>query len=205
MKAKFGKVEATKYGWDIFCKNIPLLLLVTGTLFLINYGPSVVPGVEQNQNGIFSPIVTVIFWILGIIVSMGLIKISLMLHDSKKPIYKDLFLYDPEYFWRYVATTFLAGFIIIGGLILLIIPGIIFAVRLKFAGYLVIDKKMNPFEAIKESWKITKGSAWNILLFELLVLLLNIAGILALVAGLLVTIPLTTLASVYVYKKLETK
>lgn len=73
-----------------------------------------------------------------------------------------------------------------------------------FAG-LVVDKGLDPIEALKRSFQITAGKFWDLLLFVLIMLGINILGILCLGVGLLITLPLTSLALIYIYRKLEAK
>jgi uncharacterized membrane protein len=87
-------------------------------------------------------------------------------------------------------------------LLLLIIPGIFFGIRLKYATYLVIDKNLGPLEAIKGSWKITRGNVWNLFFLSILLGLINLLGLLCLVIGLFITVPLSMLATAFVYRKL---
>jgi uncharacterized membrane protein len=94
---------------------------------------------------------------------------------------------------------------VLGGFILLIIPGIYWAVRFSFSPLVVVDTGVGPVAAMKESWAITKGSFWKLFLFWLTVVLINLAGIVAIYIGLLITVPVTTLAMVFVYRELTRK
>jgi uncharacterized membrane protein len=138
--------------------------------------------------------------VIDLVIGIGLIQITLKFIDNKKPKYKDLFYYQPIV--NYFLVALLTGLIVLGGFILLIIPGIYFALRLKFAVYLVIDKNLGPVEAIKKSWKITKGNVWNLFFFGILLGLINILGFICLIVGLFITIPLSMLATTFVYRKL---
>ena len=88
------------------------------------------------------------------------------------------------------------------GFILLIVPGIIWAIKYQFAQYLVIDKGYKPIEAIKKSGQITKDAKWSLLLLGLLSGLINVLGAIALVVGLFATVPTTMVAKAFVYRKL---
>jgi uncharacterized membrane protein len=88
------------------------------------------------------------------------------------------------------------------GLVLLIVPGIILAIKYVFYDYLIIDKELGPLEALRESSRITGGVKWQLFIFMLLVFLINFAGILFFGVGLLLTIPATTIATAYVYRRL---
>jgi len=145
-------------------------------------------------------LVSIIQVAVNLVVGMGLIHIALKFIDNKKPKYKDLFYYQPIV--SYFLTALLTGLIVLGGLLLLIIPGIFFGIRLKYATYLVIDKNLGPLEAIKGSWKITRGNVWNLFFLSILLGLINLLGLLCLVIGLFITVPLSMLATAFVYRKL---
>jgi len=66
---------------------------------------------------------------------------------------------------------------------LLIVPGIIFACRLAFVRYLVVDRNMDPVSAIKESWRMTRSHAWDIFALGLLAIPITIAGLICLGVG----------------------
>jgi len=88
------------------------------------------------------------------------------------------------------------------GLILLIVPGVIFSVRYMFYGYAVVERNARPLEAMAQSAAATRGAWWNVSLFGLAILLLNILGALLLGVGLLVTAPMSALAAAWVYRRL---
>ncbi len=81
--------------------------------------------------------------------------------------------------------------------------GTIWSIRLSKFPYFIIDKGRNPIDALKDSWAMTRGSTWNLMLFNLLLLLVNLLGALAFGVGLLATIPTTQLAHAFVYRKLS--
>ncbi len=74
-------------------------------------------------------------------------------------------------FWLpYIILSILAGLIVFFGLIFLILPGIIFAIRYSFSGFDLLLNESNPVEAMKNSWNATKEymgvlSAGYVLLF----------------------------------------
>ena len=104
--------------------------------------------------------------------------------------------------FNYLAAQFLMLLIIFGGFILFIIPGLIFSIKYMFTPYLVIDKGMGPIEALKASGKLTDGIKWDLVGFMAAIIILMYSGILALVVGLLVTIPLMTVACIVLYNML---
>jgi uncharacterized membrane protein len=199
IKPQFSKKEAISFGFELAKKNLFFFVVI----FIITFVIAAVLG-GLRLSALRAPLLALVIWlaqtIIDLVIGIGLIHIALKFIDKKKPVYKDLFYYQPIV--NYFLTALLTGLIVIGGLILLIIPGIYFAFRLKFACYLVIDKNLGPLEAIKKSWKMTKGNVWNLFFFGILLGLINILGFICLILGLFITVPLSMLATAFVYRKL---
>lgn len=102
-------------------------------------------------------------------------------------------------YWNAVFANLLVGVIIFIGFILLIIPGIIFACKLAFTPYLVVDQKMDVIEAIKVSWSMTRGHAWKVFFIGLLAIPIVIVGLVLFIIGIIPAIMWIrlTLASLY--------
>ncbi len=67
-------------------------------------------------------------------------------------------------FWvPYVVMSIFIGVVITFGLFLLIIPGIIFAIRYAFSEFELLLNQSKPLDAMKNSWAITKDYIWVIL------------------------------------------
>lgn len=81
-------------------------------------------------------------------------------------------------YWNVILAIFLTGLIVGVGFFLLIIPGIIFMVKLAFVRYLVTDEKMSALAAIDTSWQMTGGYGWTIFGMGLLAIPIIIAGLL---------------------------
>lgn len=102
-----------------------------------------------------------------------------------------------------IAASFCYGLILILGFVLLIVPGFIVMIMFQMYMYLIIDKGLGPIAALKRSRAITQGQKWRLFVFGLLIVLLNIAGLLCLLVGVFVTIPVSCIAGVYIYDCLE--
>lgn len=195
--------ESIRFGWNTFKKR-PLIFI--GAFLLMTVISIVIQGLLDPGENAPLTLATVLMGIasmvVGLIVEIGLVTFSLRAHDAvEKVAIKDL--WNPKPFWYYLVGQAFVGFVVIVGLILLIVPGIIAAMGLMFSSYLIVDKGRGPVEAFKQSWNMTKGYKWQLFLFSLALLGINILGLLALVVGLLVTIPVSMLAVVHVYRKLE--
>jgi len=67
-------------------------------------------------------------------------------------------------FWMpYIVMSVFIGVAVMFGLILLIIPGVIFAVRYAFSEFDLLLNQSKPLDAMKHSWDITKDYMWVIL------------------------------------------
>jgi uncharacterized membrane protein len=192
----FSIKESIKYGWNKSKENMELVLFATLLVLAVS---SLIGGLGSRPGiSLFGFIVT----IFVIIVRIGYTKIFLKIYDGESPKFVEIF---EEYktFWRYLGVSILMPLTILGGLILLIIPGLIWAVRFSFSPIIVVDTKIGPIASMKESYAITKGNFWKILLFWITIGLVNLLGFICLGIGLLVTVPVSTFASVYVYRTLS--
>ena len=108
----------------------------------------------------------------------GVVKSDSACRGDKVEI-KDMFGAFRNYI-NAVFASLLVGVIVAFGLVLLIVPGIIFACKLAFTPYLVVDRKMDAIEAIKTSWHMTDGYAWDVFLIGVMAIPICFAGILAL-------------------------
>jgi len=149
--------------------------------------------------------IALFFRILGAVVSIytsiGMRNFALKAHDEPEAVeLRDLI--HLRGFWRYLGMNliFTIGFVI--GLILLVVPGIILAIGWGFAPYLVVEQGAGPIDSLKRSWELTRGNRWTLFLLGLALIGLNILGFCALVVGLLITLPVSTLAGVHAYRVL---
>lgn len=102
-----------------------------------------------------------------------------------------------------IEVAILTTLIVIGGLFLLIIPGIYFMTRLAFSQLSLIDNKGRAVAAIKDSWRlVTRDVFWTVLLTILVAVCLVIVGMLLFGIGIIVACPLVTLLLAYLYRAL---
>ena len=106
-------------------------------------------------------------------------------------------------FFIFFATNLLTTLIIIGGTLLLIIPGIFWGYKYRFAPILSVEEKLNPMESLRKSAELTNGYKLSMLWLDLILLGINILGLLCFGIGLFLTLPLTALASIVIYRRLN--
>jgi uncharacterized membrane protein len=88
-----------------------------------------------------------------------------------------------ENYLHIVLANLLVFALVILGLFALIIPGIIIACRLVFVSYIIMDKKLDPIEAVEMSWRLTRGHGWQIFLMGFVSIFIIIFGLLMLIVG----------------------
>lgn len=193
--------EIFSFGFKKTKENFLFLLGVLVVLALVSILNS---GLQQafRDSVILVGFVGIIFWLINLLLELGFLKMMLKFVAGEKPTYKDFYEHYPQFF-NFLLAAILMALIIIGGFILLILPGIYLAVRLQFVPILVADKNLTPVDAIKKTWELTRGKWMKIFVFDLLLIGINILGALALLVGLLVTIPTSSISFAYFYRKLS--
>lgn len=191
-----------RYGFETFKKR-PWYLV--GVFLLVSGGSSLLSKIiiqGGDSRGAFLVVAAfVVNFAVGTLAGLGLAAFVLKAHDTIESVtLADL--WHPSLFWNYAIAAVLYGLIVVIGLILLIIPGIVLMLAYWFTPYIVVDRGLGPLEALKESARITKGRRLDLFLLLLAVLGLNIIGAILLFVGLLVSIPVTTLAVVHAYRTL---
>lgn len=151
---------------------------------------------------------TLIIWTLIIVLSIAYLRvdfwlkwISLSITQDKKVRSIDIFV-EPEKFFKYFVAYLITWIFTIIGIFFFIIPGIFVALRLNMVPYLILEKNIGPWKAIKESRKITKDKVSNLLALNILLGGINILWFVALIVGLFWTLPLFYIANAVFYKKL---
>ena len=205
----FSIRDSFKRAWKLLKENLLVLVGLSGVVVLISWiirmwGIRLSNFLEHGRVGIASLfLVLYIFTILiSLLARIGYTKIILKLYDNREIDPWDIFAYYDRLL-KYIAVSILYSLIVIGGAILLIVPGLILATKYVYAFYFVIDQKMNPVEALKASAKITYGHKWKLFLFGLCVAGINIIGLVLLGIGFLFTFPLTTFATVHIFRTLN--
>jgi hypothetical protein len=100
-----------------------------------------------------------------------------------KPEFETLIKGFTENYLSIILANLLVFALVVLGFFALIIPGIIIACRLSFVSFLVMDKKLDPIEAVEYSWKLTRGHGWTIFFMGFTSIFIILFGILLLIIG----------------------
>lgn len=170
---------------------------------------------EQSSNSMFIlipfVIITVVGFVavgvIGILVStalrMGYVNLTLDSARNKQVYYKTILnQMSLKKAWRFLIANFLVTLNIIVGLILFIIPGILYALKYYFVSYLIVDKDMKPREAMKESGRLTKGVRFKLVSLTVVYFLIAILGFLVFGVGVIPASIVISIANAYIFNKL---
>ncbi|GAB4379955.1 MAG: hypothetical protein Kow0042_29780 [Calditrichia bacterium] len=128
--------------------------------------------IQIGLKNMASIVVAVFLWIITIWipylnVGTTIAMIGMVVAISKGGIISPLEIFDAKYRRNMGEFFLLIGFLeigIIAGYLFAIIPGIVISIAWGQAIFLLIDKNMNPTEAITVSNKLTYGKKWTIFL-----------------------------------------
>ncbi len=132
---------------------------------------------------------------------MGNFIVSAKLIQGHTPQFSDFFL-GFRFFIPLLLTALVGGALTGIGLILLVIPGVYLLVGYLFASALVVDRRLDFWAALELSRKTVQPIWFSLFAFVLLLTLINIAGLICLGLGLLVSVPVTVCAVTAAYADL---
>jgi hypothetical protein len=202
----FSFSDVLGYGWRTMKANLGFFIGVGLLWFVITYIPTVINLIaDRTSSGtdlaLLKIITMIMSWIISIIFGIGIKKIALDFCDEKKPSVGTLFAAS-DCFWRFFGTAILYGLIVMGGFILLIVPGIFWAVKYHLCFYFVVDKGIGPVAALKASGQTTMGVKWELFGFGIICGVINMLGLLCMVVGVFAAYPTVIVAYALVYRQL---
>jgi uncharacterized membrane protein len=196
---EIGVGASYNHGWKQLWKHFWMLLLMTIIVFAISMvaslftqGFAVLGGMTGMGLGEVGATIAITV-LIGVFIIAYIIFLTNPLNYGINYAYlkavrddqievKDMFE-SFRCYWEAVLAGLLTGLIVFAGIILLIVPGIVFSCKLAFVPFLVVDRKMGAIDSIKESWRMTGGYAWKVFLIGLLGLPITIAGYICLIIG----------------------
>ena len=196
---KFKISDAFRFGWNVFKQDYVFLI----TLLLIIFAVNIL--LFLMQSGVSSdPLILALLFIhiaIIVVVYIGIVKISLNYTYNIESHYNDLFNHA-HYAFKFFIANVLYLLLVVAGLILLIIPGIYWAMKYSQINYFIIDKDMDPIEAFKASGKVTYNAKMDLFLFYLSFLGLTILSVVTFFLGLIILIPVLYIAQAFIYREL---
>ncbi len=185
LKPTFGNSFGT--GWRVMTDNFIRLLLIVIILAIVT-GPSTIVNFNFDKNdlhrvpwewtrnidGIINwasiGMMAAFFGLIALLFTFFVVPVfeygaDMTFVQAVRKIKPDFELLIRGFWQNYlhiVLANLLVSALVILGCFALIIPGIIIGCRLVFVSYIVMDKRLDPIEAVELSWKLTRGHGWRI-------------------------------------------
>ncbi len=192
--------ESLKYGWGVMKQNIGFFILLLIVYYAVYLAPSLFAEMFADNFLIYF-LFNIALMVWSLLLSMGLIHVTLRMFDGQKPTIGELFS-QAGLLGQAVLLYILYTLIVLGGFILFVIPGIIWSIKYSQAFYLLVDRKMKATDALKMSGKLMDGVKLEYFGFMIVAGLVAMAGFVALLVGAFATIPTVMMAYVFVYRHL---
>ncbi|MBI9069079.1 MAG: hypothetical protein JEZ09_17410 [Salinivirgaceae bacterium] len=182
LKPRVGSVLSN--GWTVLWDNFITLFLILLVVWVVSIPFAVMESTDSHSFistvlGTFS-FLYFLFVYMPISVSADFLYVK-AIRNNKLDVKEILDVFNN---YLNVVLAVLLQVAIIGiGFVFFIIPGVIFACRLVFVPYLVLDKKLDPVKAVEESWRLSRGYGWRILWLYIVSFFLIIAGLIVLIFG----------------------
>lgn len=196
----FSCGEMIKRGWLLTKEHIGFFIPYLLVFFVVWVIGNVV---SVRAEGGFSILVWLLFFLIDCWLAVGFIKACLRAAAGEKPSFGDLVPLLKHAF-PLIVVAILYQLLVTLGMILLIIPGVYWAIKYYFALWAVVDNGMGIKEAFSESAKITDGIKWDLGGLYFLLMIIALLGMLALGVGLLVAMPVGGIALALVYTRFKT-
>ena len=202
----FSKKDLIVKAFNIYKKHIFSLTVIYASVFIVMWGAT-----QVTRELIISPEISNLYAFIFIagnffvqtMMGMWVVYLALKIDVNFIPKLSD-FMREVNLYPRFIAVSFIVLVVFYLGLALFIVPGLFVLSAFVFSTYDVLDKPHSIFKSIAYSYKITKGHRINILLFVFLLVLLNLIGTITMI-GLLLSVPVTSIAMAHLYHFLSCK
>jgi uncharacterized membrane protein len=207
----FSAPDAIGWGWRKFTENVGPILIGVLIVVVVSIVVNIVAGVASGGGGSpFGPNTTdlslaailanIVSTAVSIILGAVFARAALDVVDGQSFDFMGSF--GKINLVNVIVAAVLVSLIVTIGFLLLVIPGIVALFLTYFTTlYVVDDDASSPVTAISDSVKLVSANVGDSLLLALLNVLVLIAGVIALIVGLVVAYPVTALASAYAYRR----
>lgn len=155
---------------------------------------------SSSDNG--SLLNNIIAEIVSLFLTMGAISYVFRLVDGK-PAELSLLFSQSSKLLKAIVANLIYGFAVSLGLCLLIVPGIYVMTKYGFYKYAIVDRDLGIMESLNYSASITENSKMNLFALGFLLLLLILAGAIAMFVGLIFVIPMVEVSIAVAYRWMQ--
>ncbi|HVM65598.1 MAG TPA: hypothetical protein VMU14_12105 [Acidimicrobiales bacterium] len=199
--------RAFSYAWAKFQANAWPLIAV----MLVAFVGSVIAGIitaaiRNSVSGgvagalLVTALTQIIFFVVTGILQIGVYRSALTV-TAGQPVEVGR-MFNTDMLGSYLIATIIVGIMTFIGLLLCILPGIAVLFFTFFFPYFVLDRRQQPWEAVRSSFMLVRANAGTLLPFAILAFLVYVVGFILCGVGVLVTAPVALLAIAYAYRTL---
>lgn len=153
----------------------------------------------RNQGSVFNQLA---MQVVSIFISLGVTRFALNLVSGRSFGIAQIFG-EGDKLLRGVGVSILLGLMVVVGLIFLIVPGIWLGLKYGQAMNALVDRNCGVIDAFKYSAKITEGHKAKLMLLGFAAIGIILAGLIALVVGVVFAYPVAGLAWVLGYRWMQ--
>jgi hypothetical protein len=197
----FSTKAALSYGWAKMIDHLNIFLplcLISWVLSALQAGINRWHGAATLMRWLIAPVL----FLATVQISIVWVRAILRVQDDRAPTTTELTHIDLAELFQYMLGSLLYGLVVAVGMVLLVVPGVLWAIKYCFTGFLIVDRGLDPLTAMRRSAELTRPVRGQLFMFGLTLLGVNILGALVLGVGLLATVPMTMLALGQVYRQL---
>ena len=168
MKKTFEVIPTLKHAWKLFLEHKRFYLKTVLVFGLITVAADMLTNKQDPH--LVDHVLSLVSMVASWYGSMILMRASLAI-TAGKPITDDVSRLNSSLILSLVGASILVGLGVFVGFVLLIIPGIIFAVRAALTQYVILDTEQHAVPAIKKSAELTRGYFWSFIRLFLCIVL----------------------------------
>ncbi|HEY6933352.1 MAG TPA: hypothetical protein VI452_08130 [Marmoricola sp.] len=212
----FSVGAAFGFGWRAFWRNAGPFVLVALLMWVVN---AVLQGIGTSLSGggvststvngsTFSAGASGISFLFSILASVANVFFNAAMVRGALDVADGRPVSVGSMFERWNKGTVLVAALIVAvltivGLVLCLLPGVVFAFLAWFTTFFIVDRGMPAWDGVKASVSFSSANVGPLLLCALLGFLVLVAGLLVCIVGLLAASPIVTLATAYAYRSLQ--
>jgi hypothetical protein len=199
---RFSIGQAVDFAWSTYRRR---WLLLTGVL-VVTLGAWVVLEIvvvtTQHLGILVWALAHLAFLLCFAGIEVGLLRISLALHDGRTPTLADVFKHFN------LGPGLLTGqllylTLVLSGLVLLVVPGVLLATRFSLIGFHLAAGEGSVLRSFKKSADLTRGATGRLAATLVILFVVNLFGAALLGIGLFVTVPFSVLTMAAIYRQLS--
>lgn len=154
-----GMAALIKEAFSIYKQRFGLVILLLLLPLILGGFNFLIVGQKSGALGVVGTILTIVTAVISWIAALSLMKLGDLNYVAD---FKQAFKFGTGKLLGALLVGILAGLAILGGTILLIIPGIIFFVWFSFSVYAYLHEGLGGTSALKRSKQLVKGYWWAV-------------------------------------------